>query len=73
MNRKRLEERVARLEKLVTLERSMGKGGEQSVAMKVWTLLKDNGPMTRERLASNASIPPTAVGYLPEVHLRAIF
>jgi hypothetical protein len=65
MNRKRLEERVARLEKLITLERSMGKGGEQSVAMKVWTLLKDNGPMTRERLASNASIPPTAVGYLP--------
>ena len=45
MDRKKLEARVARLEKLL-IERSMGYGNEPSNAMKIWSFLRDNGPST---------------------------
>jgi len=47
-----LENRVSRLEKLV-YEKSVGRGGEPSNAMKVWQLLMDNGPMTRQQIQSS--------------------
>jgi hypothetical protein len=48
----KLEARVARLEKLIT-EKSVGRGSEPSNAMKVWSLLRDNGPMTRQQIQSS--------------------
>ena len=47
--RKYLERRVEKLESLL-LEKSVGRGGEPSNAMKVWQLLTDNGPMTKAQI-----------------------
>ena len=57
---RKLEARVARLEKLMT-EKSVGRGSEPSNAMKVWSLLRDNGPMTRQQIqGSGLSATATA-------------
>lgn len=42
----KLQKRLDVIESLI-IERSVGRGGEPSNAMKVWRLLTDNGPMTR--------------------------
>lgn len=52
LNKYRLTKRAYKLEKLL-LERSIGRGGEPSNAMKVWQLLTDNGPMTRQQIQSS--------------------
>ena len=62
-NRSKLEARVARLEKLLT-ERSIGYGNNPSSAMQIWSLLRDNGPMTREQISSNIGTPLTPGGRL---------
>lgn len=48
----RLQKRLGVLESLI-VERSVGRGGEPSNAMKVWQLLTDNGPMTRQQIQSS--------------------
>ena len=49
---KSLLRRVAKLERLI-YEKSVGRGGEPSNAMKVWQLLTNNGPMTRQQIQSS--------------------
>ena len=48
----KLQKRLEVIESLIT-ERSIGRGGEPSNAMKVWQLLTDNGPMTRQQIQSS--------------------
>lgn len=48
----RLQKRLDVIESLI-IERSIGRGGEPSNAMKVWRLLTDNGPMTRQQIQSS--------------------
>ncbi len=48
----KLQKRLAKLESLL-IEKSVGRGGEPSNAMKVWQLLTDNGPMTRQQIQSS--------------------
>ena len=47
----KLQKRLEVIESLIT-ERSIGRGGEPSNAMKVWQLLTDNGPMTKQQIQS---------------------
>ena len=57
---RKLEARVARPEKLI-IEKSVGRGSKPSNAMKVWSLLRDNGPMTRQQIqGSGLSATATA-------------
>ena len=48
----KLQKRLEVIESLI-IERSIGRGGEPSNAMKVWQLLTDNGPMTRQQIQSS--------------------
>ena len=48
----KLQKRLDVIESLIA-ERSIGRGGEPSNAMKVWQLLTDNGPMTRQQIQSS--------------------
>ena len=48
----KLQKRLEVIESLIA-ERSIGRGGEPSNAMKVWQLLTDNGPMTRQQIQSS--------------------
>lgn len=48
----KLQKRLEVIESLIA-ERSLGRGGEPSNAMKVWQLLTDNGPMTRQQIQSS--------------------
>lgn len=48
----KLQKRLDVIESLI-IERSIGRGGEPSNAMKVWRLLTDNGPMTRQQIQSS--------------------
>lgn len=48
----KLQKRLDVIESLI-IERSIGRGGEPSNAMKVWQLLTDNGPMTRQQIQSS--------------------
>lgn len=48
----KLQKRLDVIESLI-IERSVGRGGEPSNAMKVWQLLTDNGPMTRQQIQSS--------------------
>ena len=48
----KLQKRLEVLESLI-VEKSVGRGGEPSNAMKVWQLLTDNGPMTRQQIQSS--------------------
>lgn len=48
----KLQKRLDVIESLI-IERSVGRGGEPSNAMKVWRLLTDNGPMTRQQIQSS--------------------
>lgn len=46
------KKRLEVIESLIA-ERSIGRGGEPSNAMKVWQLLTDNGPMTKQQIQSS--------------------
>ena len=48
----KLQKRLEVIESLIA-ERSIGRGGEPSNAMKVWQLLTDNGPMTKQQIQSS--------------------
>lgn len=48
----KLQKRLEVIESLIA-ERSVGRGGEPSNAMKVWQLLTDNGPMTKQQIQSS--------------------
>ena len=48
----KLQKRLEVIESLIS-ERSIGRGGEPSNAMKVWQLLTDNGPMTKQQIQSS--------------------
>ena len=48
----KLQKRIEVIESLIA-ERSIGRGGEPSNAMKVWQLLTDNGPMTKQQIQSS--------------------
>ena len=48
----KLQKRLEVIESLIA-ERSLGRGGEPSNAMKVWQLLTDNGPMTKQQIQSS--------------------
>lgn len=48
----KLQKRLEVIESLI-IERSVGRGGEPSNAMKVWQLLTDNGPMTKQQIQSS--------------------
>ena len=48
----KLQKRLEVIESLIS-ERSIGRGGEPSNAMKVWQLLSDNGPMTKQQIQSS--------------------
>ena len=48
----KLQKRLEMIESLIA-ERSIGRGGEPSNAMKVWQLLTDNGPMTKQQIQSS--------------------
>lgn len=54
----KLQKRLEVIESLIA-ERSVGRGGEPSNAMKVWQLLTDNGPMTRQQI-QNSGLSATA-------------
>lgn len=54
----KLQKRLDVIESLI-IERSIGRGGEPSNAMKVWQLLTDNGPMTRQQI-QNSGLSATA-------------
>ena len=48
----KLQKRLEVIESLIA-ERSVGRGGEPSNAMKVWQLLTDNGPMTKQQIQNS--------------------
>ena len=52
LERYKLQKRIEVIESLIA-ERSVGRGGEPSNAMKVWQLLTDNGPMTKQQIQSS--------------------
>ena len=54
----KLQKRIEVIESLIA-ERSVGRGGEPSNAMKVWQLLTDNGPMTKQQI-QNSGLSATA-------------
>ena len=54
----KLQKRLEVIESLIA-ERSVGRGGEPSNAMKVWQLLTDNGPMTKQQI-QNSGLSATA-------------
>ena len=54
----KLQKRLEVIESLIA-ERSVGRGGEPSNAMKVWQLLTDNGPMTKQQI-QNSGLSSTA-------------
>ena len=54
----KLQKRLEVIESLIA-ERSVGRGGEPSNAMKVWQLLTDNGPMTKQQI-QNSDLSATA-------------
>lgn len=54
----KLQKRLEVIESLIA-ERSIGRGGEPSNAMKVWQLLTDNGPMTKQQI-QNSGLSSTA-------------
>ena len=54
----KLQKRLEVIESLIA-ERSIGRGGEPSNAMKVWQLLTDNGPMTKQQI-QNSGLSATA-------------
>ena len=62
-----LEQRVAKLEKLI-YEKSVGRGGANSIAMNMWSFLMDHGPATKAEIEAGLgprySNNPTINSYL---------